>query len=174
MEKGKIDKLVELMESIEYGYVDKDGNKHFTIDENFPLDYKLQSPLELKKSKLGVCWDQVELERDFLEGNQIDCNTYFIVYYSDSKCPTHTFITYKNDNKYIWFENAWEKQKGIHSYESINELLFDVRKKFITFEAIDNIDCDNMFIYKYGKPNYNISCLDFYKHCENSVNISLD
>jgi len=45
------------MEKIEYGYVDVDGEMHSLVDAEFADKYRLQSPKDLEKSKLGVCWD---------------------------------------------------------------------------------------------------------------------
>ncbi len=60
--------IMLVLNNIEYGYKDKDNHLHFFIDDNFSSNYVLQSPLEVLQNKVGVCWDQVELERSlFLE-----------------------------------------------------------------------------------------------------------
>ena len=70
------------MNQINYGWVDKEGNPHEQL-QGFSEDYALQNPAELRESKLGVCWDQVELEREILKNQEIAARTYFIVYYDD-------------------------------------------------------------------------------------------
>lgn len=98
------DELFKLMSVIKYGYIDKKHNKHTDLSKFFE-NYILQSPNEMKESKIGICWDQVEYERDYFENKRIDVETYFIVYYNGRNCPAHTFLLFKDNNKYIWVEH---------------------------------------------------------------------
>ena len=77
---------MDIMNDIKYGYLDINGNIHYVIDKDFGSLYKLQSPGETLNNKVGVCWDQVELERYLFDKKNIKFNTYFIVYYSDNIC----------------------------------------------------------------------------------------
>ncbi len=166
--------IMDLMENIEYGWVDKNNYSHNKIDETFSDNYILQSPKETIKSKVGVCWDQVELERYYFKGNDWNIKTYFIVHYDDDKCPTHTFLTFEKQGKYYWFEHSWERFKGIHGYNTIQELLFDVKDKFIKYELNNNYNENCLNIYNYKKPKNHLNILEFYKHCESGVKISLE
>ena len=166
--------IMELMNDIEYGWLDKVGNIHKTDYETFSEKYILQSPNEVIKSKVGVCWDQVELERYYFESYDFNIKTYFLVHYDNDKCPTHTFLTFEKNDKYYWFEHSWERFRGIHEYESTKELLFDIRDKFIKYELNNNFVLENLVLHEYKKPNYNISVQEFYKHCENGNNIDFD
>ena len=162
--------IMSFLEQIEYGWVDDEKKKHLTIDETFSKKYRLQSPKEIIENKIGVCWDQVELERYYFKGYQ-NIKTYFIVHYDNDKCPTHTFLTYQKDNKYYWFEHAWEKWKGIHEYSSLEELLLDVKEKFILDELKNNYNKNNLCLYEYKKPKSNITVEEYYKHCEQGKKI---
>lgn len=115
--------IMNLMKNIEYGWIDKNNNKHNFVDETYSNNYILQSPNEVIKNKIGVCWDQVELERYYFKGNDWNIKTYFLVYYDGDKCPTHTFLTFEKNNKYYWFEHSWERFRGIHEYESLKKML---------------------------------------------------
>ena len=53
---------MDMLNEIEYGWVDKSGNKHTIVDSSYSDNYCLQSPQQIIKSKIGVCCDQVELE----------------------------------------------------------------------------------------------------------------
>ena len=159
--------VMELMNNINYGWIDKNHNKHINDYETFASDYILQSPEEVIQSSLGVCWDQVELERYYFKDN---INTYFIVNYDNNENPTHTFLTYQKDNKYYWFEHSFELYRGIHEYNSLNELLLDVKNKFISFNKIDE---DNISIYEYTKPSYGITCEEFYQHATSGKEINI-
>ena len=164
--------IMDLMKNIKYGWVDKKNNKHSVVDETYSDNYVLQSPKEIIENKVGVCWDQVELERYYFQG--WNTKTYFIVHYDNEKCPTHTFLTFEKNNKYYWFEHSWEKFRGIYEYTPLKDLLLDVRNKFIKYELNNIYKKENLCIYDYKKPKYHLSVLEFYKHCESGINISLE
>ena len=158
--------IMDLMEDIDYGWLDKYNKKHVIVDETFSIDYMLQSPSEIISNKVGVCWDQVELERNYFKGNDWNIKTYFIVHYDGDRCPTHTFLTYKKNNKYYWFEHSWERFRGIHEYNSEKDLLLDVRDKFIKYELNNQYENENLVLREYKKPKYHISVQDFYNYCD--------
>lgn len=167
-------KILKQISYIKYGYVDTKGNKHVNENNMNMIDYKLQSPIEVAKSRIGICWDQVELERYLLLKNGITSESYFICYYDGDNCPTHTFITYQENGKYYWFEHAWEKYGEIREYDNLKNLLLDVQNKFITTEVRNFADKNNLIVYKYDKPKYGIGLSDFYKHCENGLKIDVN
>ena len=165
--------IIDELSKIEYGWLDKNNNIQKEVNNLFSDNYILQSPEQVIKNKVGVCWDQVELERELFEKKNIKFNTYFIVHYDNDKCPTHTFLIYENNNKYYWFEHSWEKFKGIHEYKNELEALKDIKEKFIKYELNNKYNPMNLCIYKYNKPKYGISCLEFYKHCEKGKNLTI-
>ena len=77
-----INKIMSIMDNIEYGFKDelgnniKDTNPQKWEKDFFNTIYYLQTPEELLKSKCGVCWDQVELERKLFQENNIKFKTY--------------------------------------------------------------------------------------------------
>lgn len=164
--------IMNELDFIDYGWVDKNNNIHKIVDETFSSNYKLQSPKEVLQNKVGVCWDQVELERYLFAKTKLEYKTYFIVHYDNDKCPTHTFLTYEKNNKVYWFEHSWSKYKGIHKYNSMNELIKDVKHKFISTELNSSYDEMNLVIYEYTKPKYGIGVSEFYKHCETGKQVS--
>ena len=165
--------IMNLMNDIDYGWIDRDNNRHMDVDDDFSNNYILQSPKELMINKIGVCWDQVELERYYFKGNSYNVKTYFIVHYDADRCPTHTFLTYEKNGKYYWFEHSWFKFRGIHEYNTERELLLDVKNKFIEYELNNKYDKDNLIIYKYDKPKYHLNVIDFYRHCEAGEKIDI-
>ena len=164
--------IMKLMEEINYGWVDKNGNSHIKL-EGFADNYCLQTPEELIKSKLGVCWDQVELERFYFKEKGINIKSYFIVYYDNKRFPCHTFISFEDNNKFYWFEHAWEKHKGIKEFNSGEELLNEVKKHFIEMELKEDYDEDYLVIYKYSKPNKKLGAIEFYNYCEKGIKIKI-
>lgn len=162
-----IAKIMQEMDKISYGTVNKDGINIFDIvdgEEQFGKVYHLLSPQELLEKKIGVCWDQVELERKFFDEKKISNETYFI-YIDDRKfLPSHTFLVFYNNSKVYWFEHSWGYEKGIHEYNDLNELLKDVRQKFVLSRKDEIEQNDGVYLYKYKKPKFNITCDEFYDY----------
>lgn len=165
--------IMDLMKDIEYGWVDEQSNKYMKVDDSFKDKYILQSPKDILKSKVGVCWDQVELERYFFKNYVPSVKTFFIVYDDNDKCPTHTFLTFEKNNKFYWFEHSWEIFRGIHEYTSLNQLLLDIKNKFVSCELHGNYEKTNLYIYEYSKPKYHIGTQEFFNHCSSNININI-
>ena len=165
--------IMDLMKDIEYGWVDEQNNKYMKVDDSFKDKYILQSPKDILKSKVGVCWDQVELERYFFKNYVPSVKTFFIVYDDNDKCPTHTFLTFEKNNKFYWFEHSWEIFRGIHEYTSLNQLLLDIKNKFVSSELHGNYEKTNLYIYEYLKPKYHIGTQEFFNHCSSNININI-
>lgn len=166
--------IINIMEEIEYGWVDINKNKYYEENESFFSSYFLQSPKEILKSKVGVCWDQVELERYLFRNHKLNIKTYFICYYGEDKCPTHTFLVYEKDNKFYWFEHSWDKYKGIHEFKNEKELLKSVRGEFIKDQLNNKYVENNLLIREYSKPKYGMLVTEFCKHCEKDEPIKLE
>lgn len=166
--------VMNLMKNIAYGWVDQNSQKHSVIDEFYSDNFRLQSPKDVINNQIGVCWDQVELERYYFKGNDWHIRTYFLVHYDNDRCPTHTFLTFLKNHKYYWFEHAWERFWGVHEYDSEKKLLLDIRDKFIQYELNHNYVKSNIYLYEYRRPKYHITTQEFYKHCENGTYIDLD
>lgn len=170
----KIKEIMNIMETIEYGFKDKTGTNILDENPDWNFDsYYLLNPNELLKSKCGTCWDQVELERKLFQDNNINCTTYFIYITDEDMLPSHTFLTFEENNKYYWFEHSWFKYKGIHEYNSKLELLLDVKNKFIKDHDYVNEDAP-LFVYEYDKPKEHISCPEFYKYIETQKLVKLN
>ena len=71
-----IQNIMDIMEQIEYGFLDNNGNNIF---------------------------DDLELERKLFEESNIKNETYFIYIDDKNYLPSHTFLVYYVDNKVYWF-----------------------------------------------------------------------
>lgn len=165
--------IFELMKDIEYGWVDKLGSSHSDETKLFFDNYRLQSPSEIIKSKVGLCWDQVELERFYFANTELKIMTYFLCHYDKDMSPTHTFLVFKQADGFYWFEHSWAKHQGIHHYALLKELLIDIKNKFIESELKGGYDEDNLELYEYEQPNYDIGVAEFYSHCAKGRRIDL-
>lgn len=156
------EELLDAMADIDYGYIDKQGQKHFEVDNEFDKKYFLQTPEEVAKNRIGVCWDQVEYERKFFRVFGLSFETFFIVYYTDAECPSHTFLMFERDEKFCWFEHSWGPYRGIHAYDSKQALFDDVCQKFLDSHKLKDFNPQNLCLNKYNRPKPHLSCLEFY------------
>ena len=160
------EELLEYMDkNIEYGYVSRESNKTYSnsdadFDSHFDKEYFLQTPEQLLSSKHGVCWDQVELERSWFSKNEYESKVYFLMFAKEelNNLPTHTFLVYKNDDKFYWFENSFGNQKGIHEYRDLDTLIEDVKRKQFDYAKNDHGATDDDFkdikICEYETPKF--------------------
>ena len=160
------EELSEYMKkNIEYGYVGKESDKIYfsndvDFDNDFDNEYFLQTPEQLLISKHGVCWDQTELERKWFSKKEYESKVYFLMFAKEeaNNLPTHTFLVYKNNGKFYWFENSFDSQKGIHEYKKLESLIEDVKSKQFEYAkrdcgAIDD-DFMNIKICEYDVPKF--------------------
>jgi hypothetical protein len=151
-----------MQNNFDYGYVTKDGKimKGYLLDnesdQHFDNNYNLQSPQQLYKSKIGVCWDQTEFERYFFDKFNISYRTFYIEQNNKDQ-TTHSYLVYQKDNEYYWFENSYEKYRGIHgpfnNEKEIAKLIHDYMFK----DAKDT----GYKVYVLDKPKYDIGCQQY-------------
>jgi len=120
---NKPEAILKLMKNISYGYINNKNKRITNIsDQDFEHDYRLQSPSELMASKIGVCWDQCELERFYFEKYlKLQFNIYYLEAKNQSQ-STHTLLIYQTGGRFYWFENSWFKYRGIHEFDSLDFL----------------------------------------------------
>ncbi len=161
--------IKEKLNDIKLGYRDKEGNKYLGYRRNFKNEFYLQNPKQLLESKIGTCFDQVELEREIATKLGVDYRTYYMVYPDDEYDISHTFLIYKDSRKYYWVENAWLEYKGLHIYDSKDALLNDVVKKFVN--TIEDGELKKVKLYVYDKPRYGINYVRFIANCVNGKSV---
>ena len=148
--------FLDFVSKIKYGYVDIDGNKHPNAFSNPDKNYLLQSPMQLVKSRIGLCFDIVELYREYLTRRKIECESYYLEYRDGNVLETHAFIIQKRKNN-LWYEcldNTWEsdfKPRGYHDKEALIKSIYEWFQSFVsTYHK--NIDKSNFFLAKYDLP----------------------
>lgn len=169
--------LLEFMKNnINYGFVTKDGKKYFPGCKNYNEIWfdkgVVQTGENVLKTLVGTCWEQVEFERKWFTKNNIEVKTFFLWYEINEKndYPTHTILTYEKGGKFYWFENAFDIQRGIHKYNSINELIIDVKNKYhectIDMGIAKREDINLIKIYEYKELKENLSITDYLNHVQ--------
>ena len=153
--------------NMKYGFVYR--NKIFTENEpdfqrNMDKFYKLRLKEDFLNKKYGVCWDFCECEREFFEFADIPHRCFFIESFLNRKDggPTHTFALYSENNRWFWFEYAWQFHRGIHEYNSIGDALRDIIEKFAKFYQKDILQ---VRIYEFSKLRKRVNTFEFVEHC---------
>ena len=86
-------------------------------------------------------------------------------------------LVYKKDGKWYWFENCDKSNYGIHSYDSLADLITDQMTKHVKlasrFNPVDQDTLDLLHIYEYDKPKYGINTVDFKKFILNSEEVPI-
>lgn len=157
------DKLLNYMkENISYGFMTKDGSIEKENYVNFGRKYKLQTPEEVYKNKVGVCWDQVEFQKLIFDKYiRLPVDTYFVDISDGKKTThTHTFLVYSNGDGYFnYFENSYEKLRGIHKFKNIyltvNYVLENLKK---------DVTAKHITVYKYTDVRFGISADEYLSH----------
>lgn len=159
------EELIKDMQDIKYGWIEKNGTRHEEqiVRALFNKGFYLQSPKELKEHRLGVCWDQVEYERYYMEKMNIPFKTIFVIYDTKVKQHMHSFLVYKEKKNYCWIENTYENFIGINKYSSMEELIKDVMKDFLIQNHLLIIG-ENIKYYVFDKPEYGLNCTEYVMH----------
>lgn len=157
--------LLDWMKDIEYGWCDKNGKKYIGSDyygDIFWKDYRLLLPEEVYKKKIGVCWDQTIFEK-YVFDRQFSYETKMI-FIQQYKISTHTFLVYKTENEWLYFENSFNKYKGIHGpYKQISDIVKLVFKQMQEYEkGKDGYGWSFMDPNKFKKK---LTCKQFMNYC---------
>ena len=168
--------------NINYGYLGKNGRVYHYDDPDFNDDwfdeYILENSDDLAKNLYGNCWDQVEFERDWFLKNGYEVKTIYemVNLDYDNDYPSHSFLIYKDNDEWCWFENADFNNRGIHRYNSYDELLSDQYKKYLEFLKTFNIkddEIEKIIVTDFDKPKEHISASEYLNHVIDSKLITV-
>ena len=172
------EELLKFMsEKIEYGYLGKNGRVYYYDNNLFNSDwyeqYILESRDDILKNLCGNCWDQVELERYWFLKNGYKIKTIYemVKLDYDNPYPTHSFLIYKDNDYWCWFENADYNNRGIHRFNSLDELLNFQYGKYIVYLKtfnITNSEIERIIVTEFDKPKEHISAEEYLNHVINS------
>ena len=111
------------------------------LHENLVFPFK-----ELLISKHGICFDQVEFERDWFVKKGYEVYTFFTPHHN------HCFLVFKDSNGYNWFERTIKEHNGIHTKKSLEKLIYHY--KYVQ----DNM---NLKLYQYDNVTFGETFCDF-------------
>ncbi len=153
--KQKYNQFAEFVFNIDYGYLDKDGNKHLGEFTNPTDNYYLQTPEETIKNGFGICFDTVELMREYFTSRNIQCESYYMEYNKDGIFESYAFIIYRKNN--LWYEcpdNTWAElvsPKGFFDKEILIKEVYEWFQGWV-YKEYSKIDKTAFFLNKYKKP----------------------
>lgn len=128
--------LLDWMVDVRYGWCDKNGKEYIgkELYGNIFWDkYRLLLPHEVYEKKIGVCWDQAIFEK-WVFDNAFEFESK-LIWVQQYKVSTHTFLVYKENGKWMYFENAFGKHQGIHGpFSSIDAIVKQVYKQMQDYE----------------------------------------
>lgn len=170
--KHHIDKLKKILSNIKYGLRDpktnkrwmrwnKDTKQYETKREDYYTVWRLATPKETITSGYGVCWDIVEVIRDYLINNT-DIEFKMLFSYSDGfKYPAHTYVIYNDNGIWKWLEGSWHLFKD---NKLISDSWQDATKKITNeLEKANNVKYKTHLLDKYPKPGCDGE--EFHKFC---------
>ncbi len=166
------EELLEFMDEIEYGFQDDEVNRYGSWDENefeesVLTKWKLSSPKRLLETKIGHCFDQVELERDWFRNHEYKFKTFYIMFLFDepNDYSTHTFLIYEDKEQWKLFEHSDYFNRGIHVFNNISDALkFEMNyhiKENEKYNMMNEEIIRHLHIFEYGDIKYNVSFDDF-------------
>lgn len=155
-----------------YGWHDKKDKLHRKLsDGNFTKNYKMQSLKKAKERRHVICWEMCELEREFFKKNKIKHKVIFMLSREDNKYYCHTFTAFFMNKNWYHFEASWDNKKGIHKYNSLEEMLDYLKDNFSDFVKKEDYDRNKISFHEYRRPRFVKSCNMFYFHCMHSKKI---
>lgn len=174
--------LLDYMDkNFSYGFLDKEGNIHSVDDDDFEDvwydSYVLENYDDVLRTNMGNCFDMTEFEREWFTRNGYRVSTFFemVDLPYENIYPTHSFLVYEKDDKYYHFEYSDFYNRGIHEYDSLEELLnrqYDSYLKYLDEFNITEEEKNHIILKLFNKPKEHISAKEYLEHASlDSVNL---
>lgn len=177
----------ELMEflnkNIKYGVIDRKGNRLYDSSKQefqnaCKTVWKTRSVFQILKEGIGHCYDIVEIERFWFEKNGYIAKTIWISAYQqdiENSGFAHTYLLFKENEKWNLFEFADYKNKGIYEFNSVDEAIEWQKNKQIEFAKsyVKPVEKYDVAIYEYEKPKIGLTMNGFLTYIENCKKIDV-
>ena len=125
------DKIVNLnkkLNTFTYG-LNKPGQtgkikKQNTTSEDYDNFYHMASPEVFIKQEGGICWDFATYEASVFskEFTDVSYETYYIVFDIQPDYPSHTFLVFRYNGKYCFFESSFKRIQGIWISDKLSDI----------------------------------------------------
>lgn len=124
--------LMDFMDiNIEYGWLDKFGNKHLNTLKGFRENYRISSIKEILETRLGTCIEQAKLIKCFFDKigfeNKLYCyRSYETENNLNQEVKMHCFVLYYYQGNWYHFEHSNPSKKGIYKYKTIEQAILNI------------------------------------------------
>lgn len=121
--------------NIEYGWVDKIGEKHLNNLKGFRENYRISSIDEMINTGLGTCIEQAKMIKDFFDRMGIENKLYCHRSYEteenfNEEVRMHCFVLFNYNGSWYHFEHSNRPKRGIHKYESVESAIEEITSGF--------------------------------------------
>ena len=150
-----------VLANIKAGYLDKKRQIH--IDQNaddvdVENNYQLQRPAELLESKVGWCFDLVELYREYAFCHKLSAKSYFMEYYDEKKhlhfVSAFILVQQRDGLWYTCADNLQSEYAGNQTFETprdaVSKCFYDF--KHYVKEVVDQPNRSYFYINEYPVP----------------------
>lgn len=171
---------------ISYGIFGTDNKEYTTyqndINSEFQIacqtKYALCDKERILRYGLGVCLDQVELERFWFKEHNYNFKTFFIWFNfeQDNNYPTHTYLVFEKNDKYYYFEHADSTNRGIYELNSYKEAILYQMNNHIKHVKKNNLPINDEIlnhiqVIEFKINNYKISMNEYYDNIVKSKKV---
>ncbi len=128
--------LMDYMDiNIEYGWIDKLGNRHLNNLKGFRENYRISSIHEILKTGIGTCIEQAKLIKLFFDKMGLETKLYCHRGYEtadnfDKEVRMHCFVLFKYQDAWYHFEHSNFLKRGIHKYHSVESAIKNITSGF--------------------------------------------
>lgn len=162
--KSPIELYEYMNNNIKYGFKDQNGNIYnpnsFSFNKNLVNKWVYKNPEDIINEEYGICYDQVLLESLWFKRHNYTFKTYFMIFELpyENNYSTHTFLIYKENGFWYYFENADYKNRGIYRFNNIDGIIkyridIQVRENLNNGLTKDEINSLKIYEYKYISSN---------------------
>ncbi len=146
--KNTPQEVMEFMDNIKYGWMGTDDKLRDNTIKDIQKFYRVQSTEELLKTKLGICIDDVELERKLFSPNY-QTKSFAII----TSHMFHAFLLLEKDGIFTYFEYSSYPDRGIYHFLTEEEAIEFALNNFIKRHKIKNRNKLQLVNYPPISPN---------------------
>ena len=145
--KETVNKVLEEMSFLGYGWVEPNGVKHFKSKQNYFKEfYRIMSIDMIKEYKVGTCFESAKMTAYLLKEKGIESKSYMINYTDSNKLAKHTFTVCHDEEHYYLVEASWVNQETV--FDSLEDLIMSVVKRYPRMYKIENLDMSLVHVYE--------------------------
>lgn len=142
--------------------------KRNTTAEDWDKHLIVQSPKQIEKTRVGVCWDYTSYEAWYFKKNftGVTVTAWYIVYGLKPDCPTHTFLTFEYEGNYYYFDSSFSDVAGVWAADNEKDIINFVIDSMMKHDPrlINEVKRSNFGLFKYDPLDeelFGLGCVDY-------------